>query len=88
MKVSHRARNGRHGRNPAPHADHRKRPAYSRRARLLKARMALLFAPRVEDFDLDRSRLGELRPTASGVHVTTLTNRAAAAETAPPTTGR
>jgi hypothetical protein len=58
QKVGFKARHGRHGRNPVPHGDHRKRPSYSRVGRLLKQRMALLFAPTVDDFDLDRPRLG------------------------------
>jgi len=58
-KVGFKARSGRHRRSPEPHPDHRKRPSYSRAARILKARVALMLAPRAEDFeDLERPRLG------------------------------
>ena len=56
--ISRKARNGRH-RNPAPCKSHHKPAEYSRVGRLLKQRMALLFAPKVSDYDdLDRPRLG------------------------------
>jgi hypothetical protein len=71
------------------------RRSYSRFARILKRRLALRLAPTVDDFDLDRPRLGlsdttvasHLRPhgdvlVVSHRHI----NRASAAATAPPAT--
>lgn len=50
-KVGFKTRRGRK-RNPCPHRDHRKRPAYSRSARLLKQRVMLALAPRVSDWEI------------------------------------
>jgi hypothetical protein len=79
-KVGFKARSGRHRRKPEPHGDHRKRPEYSRQGRLLKQRVALMLAPKVSDFEIDRPRLGELDPLASGIHVSPV-NRARDADT-------
>jgi hypothetical protein len=87
MKVSWKARSGRHKRHPVPHGDHRQRPTYSRRARILKGNVREASAPRVEDWPLglsERAVASHLRPHGDVLVVSV--NRAAAALTAPPQT--
>jgi hypothetical protein len=73
------------------------RHTYSRFARILKRRLALRLAPTVDDFDLERPRLGlteravasHLRPQGDVVVVSHRhINRASAAATASPVTRR
>jgi hypothetical protein len=49
MKISHKCRRGRK-RKPIPHGDHRRKPSYSRMARILKARLELATAPKASDW--------------------------------------
>jgi hypothetical protein len=60
VKVSHKARRGRK-RHPVPHRPHRGPLAYTRNARRLKQRMALLFAPTIAGISELEAR-HELRP--------------------------
>jgi hypothetical protein len=95
-KVGIKARSGRH-RSPPEHKSHHKPAEYSRVGRLLKQRMALLFAPKISDFDLDWPRLGmseleattRLRPNTGELTAATCeppVNRASAAPAASPQT--
>lgn len=68
-KVGFKARSGRHRSAPVPHKGHHGPTRYSRVGRLLKQRVALALAPRIEDFDHDFTNNARALPdTAAGTN--------------------